>query len=106
MFCPMSHPDAFERGQRISLALRRRHAAIRQRQLDVFENGEITDQIKALENETDLAVANARAFRKRKVRDFAALERIASIRRRVEQAENGKERGFSAAGWTSDGKVF
>ena len=88
------------------LSLRRRHAAIGQRQLDVFENGEITDEVEALKDETDLAIANARAFRKRKVRDFAAFERVAAIRRRVEQAEDREERRLSATGRTGDGKIF
>ena len=49
MFGAMSHADAFERGERILFSLGCRHAAIRQRQLDVFENGEITNEIEALE---------------------------------------------------------
>ena len=84
----------------------RRHAAIGQRQLDVFENGEVADEIEALEDETDLAIANARAFRKREVRDFAALERVAAVRRRVEQAEDREQRRFSATGRTGDGDIF
>ena len=87
-------------------ALARAHAAIGQRQLDVFKNGQIADQIEALENEPDLAIADAGAIRERKVRHLGALERIAAARRRVEQAENGEQRRFAAAGWAGDRDVF
>ena len=43
---------------------------------------------------------------KREVRHFAALERIAAVRRSVEQPENRKQRRFAAAGRTGDGDVF
>ena len=42
------------------------HAAIGQRQLDVFIDREIADQIKTLKDETDFAIANARALRQAK----------------------------------------
>ena len=59
-----------------------------------------------MENETDLAIANAGAFRKGEVRHFAALERVAAVRRRIEQAEDREQRRFSATGRTGDGDVF
>src|SRR4051794_21279571 len=106
MFSAMSHADTLERGQRILFSLGRRHAAIGQRQFDVFENGEITNEIEALEDETDLAIPNTRAFRKREVRNFAALKGVTAIRRRVEQTEDREERRLSATGRTGDGKIF
>ena len=43
------------------LALGLPHAAIGERQLDVLVDGEVADQVEALEDETDLAVSHARA---------------------------------------------
>jgi hypothetical protein len=45
-----------------SLALGGRHAAVDQRQLDVLEHRQVADQVEALEDEADLAVAHARAL--------------------------------------------
>ena len=82
------------------------HAAIGQRQLDVFENGQVADEIEALEDEADLAIADARALRKGEVRDLAAFERVAPVRWRVEQAEDREQGRFAATGRPGDGDVF
>ena len=62
------HADALERRLDALLALGRLHAAIGERQLDVLVDGEVADQVEALEDEPDLAVADARALRQRQVR--------------------------------------
>ena len=49
------------------LALGRAHAAVGQRQLHVLEHVEIADQVEALEDEADLAVADARPLRRRQL---------------------------------------
>src|SRR5436190_16497298 len=67
MLRTMAHADALQRFEDKLLALTRGHPAISERQLDVLINGEVADQVKALENESDLAVANPRAFREREV---------------------------------------
>ena len=56
------HADALERRIDALLALRGLHAAVGERQLDVLIHGEIADQVEALEDEADLAVADARAL--------------------------------------------
>src|SRR6266581_2775299 len=63
MFGPMAHPDPLQRLRNRALAIARAHPAIGQRQLHIFVNGEIADQIEALENETDLAITNTGALR-------------------------------------------
>src|SRR5205085_853061 len=88
MLGAMAHADALQRFEHKTFALARGHAAIRQRELDILVNSEVADQVKALENESDLAVANTRAFRERQVRDFRSLERIAAARWRVVQPED------------------
>ena len=106
MFGAMPHADALERFVDESFAFARAHAAIGQRQLDVFVNGQVADEIEALENEADFAIANAGTFRKGEVRDLAALQRVAPVRRRVEQTEDREQGRFSAAGRAGDGDVF
>ena len=54
------HADALQRLLHAPLALRRRHAAIRQRQFHVLVHREIADQVERLEDKADLAVADAR----------------------------------------------
>src|SRR5258707_520607 len=99
MFGAMGHADAFECFVDESFAFARRHPAIGQRQLDVLVDGQVADEIKALEDETNLAVPNARALGEGEVRDFAALERVAAVRWSVEQSEDREQGGFSAPGW-------
>ena len=87
-------------------AVARAHSAISQRQLDVFENRQVADQIEALENESDLAIANSRALRERKIRHLVPFERVTSVRWRVEQAEDRQQRRFAAARRSGDRNVF
>ena len=61
------HAHALQRFLHALLALRRRHAAIGERQLDVLVNGEIADQIESLEDEADFAIADARALGELKI---------------------------------------
>ena len=106
MFHAMRHADAFQRLGHALLAVGGVHAAIGQRQLDIFKHGEVADQIEALKDEADLAIANARALRVIQVRHRLAVERVAAFGRRIEQAEDREQRGFAAAGWAGDGDVF
>jgi hypothetical protein len=62
----MRHANAFEHVPHALFPLRAFHSAIRKRQFDIFELGEIADQIERLKNEPDLAIADAGAVRKRK----------------------------------------
>src|ERR1043166_9573457 len=106
MFRAMRHAYAIERLRNQSFPIARTHSAIGQRQFDVFENRQVADQIEALKNESDLAVSDPGPVSERKIRNLIALERVTSVRRRVEQTENGQERRFPAAGWSGDGNIF
>ena len=57
-----------------------RMPAVGERQLDVLEHGQIADQVEALEDEADLAVADARALRTRSARRPARP--LSAVRRR------------------------
>ena len=70
------------------------HAAIGQGQLDVLEDGEVADQVEALEDEPDLAVADARALAEIEILNGLARDGVGPIGRRVEQAED------RTAAWT------
>src|SRR3989442_4282166 len=91
------HPDLFEGLLHPLRALRSRHAPVRERQLDVFGDGEIADQIEGLEHEADPPVADPRSLRRRQVSHRLVLEQVAAVAGRIEQAEDGEERRLAAA---------
>src|SRR5579863_6604405 len=104
MLHAMSHADAFEHFLHALLALGGGHAAVGERQLDVFKDCEVSNQIERLENEADLAVANARAIRERKIRDRVRVDPVIAFGGRIEQAQDRKQRGFAASRGTGDGE--
>src|SRR5690349_17313133 len=102
----MGHADSFERFSRALLAFGRAHAAIGQRQFDVFVNVEIADQVEALEYETDFAVADARTLGKRKILDRMVIQDVLAGARRIQQAEDRKQGRLAAARGPGNGNVF
>src|ERR1044072_2757855 len=94
----MAHADSLECVSHALLAFTRRHAAIRQGQLDVLINGETTNQVEALENEADFAIADAGPLRKRKILDRMFVQDVLTVRRRIEQSQDGQQSGFATAG--------
>ena len=77
-----------------------------ERQLDVFVNREIADQIEALEDEADLLVADARPLGEIQVLRRVAVQRIAAAGGRIEQPDDRQQRRFAAARRAGDGDVF
>ena len=106
VFRAMRHADAFERFGDALPPLVRAHPAIGQRQLHVLEHREIADQVEALEDEPDFAIADARALRGRQLRDRPAVQPVRTRRRRVEQAENRQQRRLAAARRTGNRDIF
>src|SRR5260221_428320 len=102
----MSHADAFEGLRRLALAFRRGRAAVGERQLDVLIHGEVANEIEALEDETDFAVADARPHGVVEVRDRLAVEDVGAFAGRIEQTENGEQSGLAATGRAGDGDEF
>ena len=88
------------------LALRGRHAAIDQRQLDVPVHVEVADQVEGLEDEADRAGADPGALGLVESRHGLAGEDVAALARRVEQTENRQQRRLAAARRTADGDVL
>ena len=87
-------------------ALRRRRAAVRQRQLDVLVHREIANQVECLENEPDLAIADARPLLHLEAAHRLAIEDILPVGGRVEQAQYGQQRRLAAARRTGNRNIF
>src|SRR5437762_14240527 len=102
----MSHADALERLRDRGLAIGRTHSPIGQRELDIFIDGEITDQVKALKYEADFPIANAGPLGKGQIRDLSTFERVTAAAWGIEEAENGEERRFSTSRRAGDRDVF
>ncbi len=97
MFLPVRHADSLESLPHHSAPLRTRNVPVGERQFHVLEHREIANQVKCLKDETDLAVAYTCALRPVEIVDRPAIQLVPPIRRRIEQAQNRKERRFSAA---------
>src|SRR5919197_1892035 len=106
MLRAMRHSDAFERRFDALFALGGLHAAVGEWQLDVLEDREIANQVETLEDEADLAVAHARALRRRQFRDGPVVQEVLAFGRRVEKAEDRQERRLAAARWSGDRHVL
>src|SRR6185503_751503 len=67
---------------------------------------QVANQVEALEDEPDLAVADARPLGRRELGDRPVVQKILSFGRRIEQAEDRQQRRLAAARRTGDGDVF
>lgn len=83
-----------------------RESAVGKGKLDIFEHIEVTDEIKALEDEANFAIADAGAAGWGQVGNIVAIEAVGSAGGRFEEADNGEQGGFAATGGAGDGKEF
>src|SRR4029077_11447994 len=88
------------------LAVRRRHAAQRQRILDVLVDRHVADQIEALEDQSDVQIPHTRLFAWRQAVGRPTVQPVAAGRWRVEQRQHRQERRLPAAGWTGDRHIL
>src|SRR5690242_8052326 len=72
-------------------------SAIGQRQLYIFRNAKVSDQVEALEDESDLLIANARAISEVQVSNLFAVKRVASTGWCIEQANDRQQRRLATA---------
>ena len=77
--------------------------AVEQRQLDILHRGGAREQIEALENETDLAVADVGQLVAIESGDVGAVEQVTAARRAVEAAEHVHQGRFARAARAHDG---
>src|SRR5262245_8438840 len=90
------HTDPFERLHHPRFAFRRRHLLpVGQRQLHVFVNSEVANEIETLKNKSDFAVTDPRARREVQAFHRLPVQMIFSGRRRIEQAQNRQQRGLA-----------
>src|SRR5438067_8004696 len=100
--CAVAHADAVEGVLDALLAIGRRHSPVRERELDVLEDGQVADQVEALEDEADVAVADVRAVGRRQVLHRLGIEQVLTAGGRVEQAEDGQQGCLPRPGGADD----
>ena len=93
----MRHSHALERLLHPLHALGRAHAAIGEREFHVLVDREVADEVKGLENEADLSVANAGPVGRREIRDVLAAQHVRATGRCIEQAKDREQRGLAAS---------
>ena len=79
-----------------------RRAVVEQRQFDVVERRGARQQVEALEDEPDLAVAHDRELVLRHARDVLAVEDVAAARRPIEAPEDVHQRRLAGSGRAGD----
>src|SRR5579864_5502378 len=90
------HAYLFQRLLHALLALRRRHGTVRQWQLNVFIHVEVTDQVKALEDEADLLVADPRPLGEIQSLHLFVVQEKRTIGWRIQKADDGEQRRLAA----------
>src|ERR1044071_1549841 len=80
-----------------------RRAVVHHRQLDVLDRRGAREQVEALKDEADFAVADMRPFVGREPAYVFGLQKIGSVRRTIEAAEYVHERGLAGARRSHDG---
>jgi hypothetical protein len=102
MLRSVTHPHSFQCLVSSLAALPAAHAAIRQWQLHILVDGQISNQVEALEDETNLSIADPGALGERQVRYGPAIQVVAAFRGSVEKTKNRKQRRFTAARWSGN----
>jgi hypothetical protein len=106
MFEAVGHADFFQCFVDTLTSLRGAHAAVGERQFDIFIDGEIADEIKALEDEPDLTVTNPGACGMVELGHWVAIEVVAAFGGGIQESEDRQESGFAATGRASDGDIL
>ena len=103
MLHAVRHADPFERGVHTLPALTSRHPAVGEWKLHIFVDGEVSDQIERLEDESDRLVADLRPLGRCEAGHRLAVEQIIAARWRVQEPEDRQQRRFAATRRTGDG---
>ena len=100
--CVAAEADLFQKlvGARFAFGLL--DACVQQRQGDVIEQHCARQQIETLKHESDKSIAKPRELIAGELRGVVAVQQIASLRGRVEAAENVHEGRFARARRTHD----
>src|SRR5262249_40737177 len=93
----MRHAHALQRFHDTRLTVGCWHfLTIGQWQLDVFVDGQITNQVETLKDESDLLIANTRALGEIQILYGLAVKLIFAAGRRIEQTDDGEQRRLAA----------
>src|SRR5262249_10989528 len=106
MFPPILEAHGCERSSGAFQAFAVRNARIDQRQLDVFQSRGSSKEIKSLEYESDLPVADGGQLLLRKESHVLAFEQILAARWPVEAPDQIHEGGLPGTGGPHDGHEF
>src|SRR5258708_31738996 len=87
-------------------ALLVRNVFIGERDFEIFEDGEIVDQVIALENEADVGLVQLVAFLDIEFVDRLIVKVVFAAPRAVEHADDAEQSGFSRAGRAHEGDEF
>src|SRR5438045_9481161 len=93
----MRHANFLEGFVHALFTLSSAHLAIGERQLDVFVDCEIADEVEALEDEADLLIADARAIREVEALHRLVVQYEGAISGSVEQSNDRQQRRLAAA---------
>ncbi len=103
MLAPVGDADLLQRRLHPPLALRPVDAAVDQGHLDVLGDGEVVDQVEALEHEADLVAAQAGELGLGVLGHVLAEEVVASGGGPIEQAQDVEQGRLAASGRAHDG---
>jgi hypothetical protein len=99
---PVAEPDAPERRVGAQLALLAADAGVDERQLHVLQSGRAGDEVVALEDEPDPAVADHRQLVVLEIANVDAVQQVAAPGRDIEAAEDVHQGRLAAAGGAHD----
>src|SRR5262249_21636127 len=106
VLAPVPHAPPLQRALPPPATLGRRETAVGEGQLDVLEDGEVADEVEALEDEPDLPVADVGPLGGAEARYRTAIEEVGPGGGGVEQPEDRQERGLPRAGGADDCHPF
>ena len=103
---PVAQSDEFEHFRRAAMRLRPGLAAVKKRQLNVFEGACARQQVECLKNKSNLLIAHPCQFIIAHVRNVFAIEHVFSLVRNVQAAEDVHQRALAAARCAHDCNHF
>ncbi len=103
---PVGHADPLQGLLHALAPLGPFQVAVGQRQLHVFEDLEIADEVEVLEDESYLPVSQVGPLSEREARNRVSVEVVFPGRGSVQQSHDGEQCGFAAARRASNGDVI
>src|SRR4051794_20303821 len=102
MLATMRQPDPIEGSAGSLASFRCRNSRVDQRHFNVLNGGAAGKECRRLKNETNFAISDGGACVFAELRNFTAIEIIATAVGAVEQSENAHQRRLTGTGSTHD----